>query len=116
MIIEKPYLFIVLDALDECDDREELLQILTSVSEWKAHNTHICITSRKERDIEESLLQIIDRDYIIDAQSDLVDPDIRLYIVERLSRDNSMGKWRQGSQDKEIETVLMNKANGMYVV
>lgn len=115
MINEIPRVFVVLDALDECESRKELLEILSSMSEWRAHNLHILLTSRKVRDIEDSLVQIIDNEYMICLRSELVDPDIRAYIRERLSRDKSLEKWQKGNEIEEIERILMEKADGMYV-
>jgi hypothetical protein len=47
--------FVVIDALDECTQRSELMSMLETVAGWKLHNLHLLMTSRKERDIEWSL-------------------------------------------------------------
>ena len=49
--------YIVIDALDECSDREKTLnwaKKLTSDIKRKAVNLHIVVTSRPERDIDEN--------------------------------------------------------------
>jgi ankyrin repeat domain-containing protein 50 len=112
MTTELPRIFFVLDALDECDSREELLEILSLISEWKVNNLQVLLTSRKERDIEDTLVHIVDNENIICLQSNLVDPDILVYIIERLSGDQKLKKWRK---EKKIESVLIKKAHGMYV-
>ncbi|KAF2241393.1 HET-domain-containing protein [Trematosphaeria pertusa] len=47
--------YIVLDALDECTQRQELMDVLETVAGWQLDNVHLLMTSRKERDIESSL-------------------------------------------------------------
>jgi hypothetical protein len=51
MIQETPASFIVLDALDECDDRAELLHILETMAGWQLENLHMIFTSRNDKDI-----------------------------------------------------------------
>jgi hypothetical protein len=117
IIIEIPRVFLVLDALDECDSRKVLLEVITTISDWEANNLHILLTSRKERDIQDIVEQIVRSENIVPLQSDQVDPDIRAYIVERLSKDKSLEKWHRSNEvEEEIESVLMKKAQGMYVL
>ena len=117
VIIEIPRVFLVLDALDECNSRKELLEVITSISDWKANNLHVLLTSRKERDIQDTIVQIVNSENMVHLQSDQVDPDIRAYAVERLSKDKSLEKWRKSNEvQEEIESVLMKKAQGMYVL
>ena len=117
IIIEIPRVFLVLDALDECDSRKVLLEVITTISDWEANNLHILLTSRKERDIQDIVEQIVRSENMVPLQSDQVDPDIRAYIVERLSKDKSLEKWHRSNEvEEEIESVLMKKAKGMYVL
>jgi hypothetical protein len=45
--------YIVLDALDECTDREDLLTFICDLTNSKIDGLRIMATSRRERDIEE---------------------------------------------------------------
>jgi hypothetical protein len=75
---------------------------------------HLLVTSRKEREIENSLQPLIDEGNAICLQSNLVDKDIQSYIDYRLSTDMKLKKWHQDSGIRqEIEGALMNKAQGM---
>ena len=47
--------FLILDALDECKEREELLLLLKNLTSWGTGKLHVLATSRRERDIEEAL-------------------------------------------------------------
>jgi hypothetical protein len=108
--------FVVLDALDECTQRSELMHVLENLIERQLPNMHLLMTSRKERDIEGSLEDYVSAENIICLQSDVVDRDIQRYVRQRLSDDKSLIKWRRDAASRqEIETALMRKARGMYV-
>jgi len=47
--------FLIIDALDECTSRVELLRVLQQLLHWKILNLHLMLTSRKEKDIEDVL-------------------------------------------------------------
>lgn len=102
--------FIVIDALDECQDRAELLELVKTISKWQLENLHVLATSRRERDIEESLEPLVTDQ--ISIQSKVVDSDIRTYISERLQKDLKLRKW-PANVKTEIEDTLMAKADGM---
>lgn len=101
--------FIILDALDECGERDELLQMITEVVQWKEK---ICLltTSRKERDIDECLEPLVTSQICI--QSKLVNADIHAHVNNVLQNDPKLKKWPVNVQT-EIHDSLMNGANGM---
>lgn len=103
--------FIILDALDECTDRESLLFFIRKLVSTKPQGLHVLATSRKEKDIEDELGSIAVPK--IDIQSDIVDTDIRIYIRDRMAADTRLRKWPALVQS-EITTALMDKADGMY--
>lgn len=102
--------YILLDALDECTDRDDLLEFIETLMGWNIDKLHILTTSRKENDIAASLKSLVTFQLCI--QSALVDADIRVHILERLSSDPKLKKWPPGVQ-KEIEDALMRGAKGM---
>jgi ankyrin repeat domain-containing protein 50 len=103
--------YIVLDALDECTDREDLLTFICDLTNSKVDGLRVMATSRRERDIEVQLRETVD--YNINIQSVVVDEDIQIYVRDRLETDNKLKKLPQ-SIHKEIISVMMEKANGMY--
>ena len=116
MIHQFPQAYIVLDALDECIDRAELMSTLEGIAGWRLDKLHLLVTSRRERDIESSLECLVEDRNIICLQSKLVDEDIRRYVHQRLSTDKELKKWQKDPDIVcEIETALMNGAQGMYV-
>ena len=102
--------YVLLDALDECTDREDLLEFIEVLMGWNANDLHILATSRKENDIAISLESLVTCQLCI--QSALVDPDIRVHILDKLSSDVKLKKWPVNVQ-KEIEHTLMRGAKGM---
>lgn len=113
---EFAHVYIILDALDECTQRPELMDVLEIVGGWELQNLHLLMTSRKERDIESSLESYVDEEDTICLQSDVVDKDIQRYVQYRLSEDKSLVKWHKDAAIRqEIETTLMRGACGMCV-
>lgn len=102
--------YVLLDALDECTDRENLLEFVEAFMDWRIDNLHLLVTTRKENDIARSLEPLLTEQLCI--QSALVDVDIRVHILERLSNDPKLRKWPIEVQN-EIEDVLSRGANGM---
>jgi KaiC/GvpD/RAD55 family RecA-like ATPase len=107
--------YIILDALDECADREELIAMTNQIASWQLESLHVVVTSRKERDLQSSLESLVDASNIIPLQSTVVDEDIRKYVRHRISVDKKLKKWQSGEMQKEIEVALMEGAHGMYV-
>ena len=105
--------FVILDALDECKERRRLMPNLEEMAAWKISSLHMLVTSRKERDIEDSLSTITDDEQRICIQSALVEGDIRNYVRSRIRTDRNLKKWQKPEVQTEIETVLMEKAGGM---
>jgi Cdc6-like AAA superfamily ATPase len=114
MIQEFPRSYIILDALDECTNRAELMDVLKSMTEWRLEQCHILVTSRQERDIKSSLEDLVDKQHIIHLQSKSVDQDIHTYIRQRLSHDKNLEKWQKDCDIRQaIEEALLKGAHGM---
>jgi hypothetical protein len=50
---------------------------------------------------------------MIYVQSSVIDEDIRKYVCMRLATDLKLNRWRNSAGEDEIETKLMEGANGM---
>jgi hypothetical protein len=109
--------YVVLDALDECTQRSELMDLLDTVAGWQLNNLQLLMTSRKERDIERSLEGYVEEENAVCLQRDVVDQDIQRYVQERLYNDKSLAKWnKDAAVRQEIQAALMGGARGMYVL
>ena len=106
--------FIIIDALDECKEREQLLADIQKFVEWQLEGLHILVTSRREGDIKATLDPLVNLNQNIDIQSEVVDVDIRVYVREILQGAQGLRRWRNKPlvQD-EIEKALIENANGM---
>ncbi|KAH5574501.1 hypothetical protein HBI24_193910 [Parastagonospora nodorum] len=107
--------YIVLDALDECSQRVELMHALATISNWRLENSHFVVTSRRERDIESGLAVFGVLGNSVCLSSSVVDEDIRHYVRQRLSDDLGLKKWSQDPNLREqIETALVEGSQGMF--
>ena len=105
--------FIILDALDECTDRDGLMRVLQGLSS-RGDRLHLLATSRDEKDIREGLESLCGGDNFIKIQSNLVNEDIQSYIHARLEDDSRFSKWKAVPGVKaEIEKAMMEKVDGM---
>jgi hypothetical protein len=102
--------YIVIDALDECTSREELLGLIQEIVGWNMNTLHFLVTSRKEREIEDGLKGHVSSQ--INIQSSLVATDIQIYVHEKLRLDPKWQKWPEKVR-AEIEATLMDGAHGM---
>ena len=102
--------FIVLDALDECSDRDLLLDTIEKVRGWNFSGLHLLATSRKENDIDLVIQPLATHQ--VSIQNALVDADIQVYILDRLKNDPKLKKWPTSVQ-QEIQEALLKGAQGM---
>ncbi|RAH67963.1 Pfs, NACHT and ankyrin domain protein, partial [Aspergillus aculeatinus CBS 121060] len=106
---------IVLDALDECSMRGDLLMWLETLSLSDHEGLHLLATSRKEEEIESGLGHWLECTSIILIQSHSINQDIRTYLHETLQSDRGFDRWhRRPEVLNEIEAELMLKADGMF--
>lgn len=103
--------YVVVDALDECQDRRSLLKVLKDIRSWNQKNLHIFGTSRRETDIEDVLCPLATD--MISLEEDVVDKDILTYVRYQLQHEGRLSRWSEKTQE-EIETALVNGANGMF--
>ena len=105
-------IYVVIDALDECIERDELLRITTKLIGRPTKNLCMLMTSRLEQEIEQSLGSLVTHQTAI--EKGVVDQDIRVHIQDQMTHNPRFRKW--GSSHKQgIEDALMRKTNGMCV-
>ena len=109
---EKTY--IILDALDKCEDRQELLNFVENAIRWKSQKLNVVMTSRKLKDFKVFFDTKIKEQSRLSIQNKRVDEDIRSYVHGKLQSDRRFKRW--GGQPKvreEIVTRMMEKSDGM---
>ena len=105
--------YIVIDALDECTDREKTLNWankLISDTNHKVANLHIAVTSRPERDINE-IFAALDSHYIDAGEAN--SKDIAEYL--KLRMDSKCTKYDENTLGKMGSELKKNADLGSYV-
>ena len=104
--------YIVLDALDECAERKELLKWIKDMMSWRKGKLHLSGTSRPVEDIAK-YLRSLDPDHVR-MMENLITYDIEKFIDSMLHQDNAFEHW-----DSEVKATIKNQllenAGGMYV-
>ncbi|MCJ1395190.1 hypothetical protein MMC18_008073 [Xylographa bjoerkii] len=102
--------FIIVDALDEFNDTEDLIKTLKRIVESKRERSHVLVTSQSQRSIGIELEKFVITDVVL--YGDAVDEDIELYIREKVRADSILGR-RPPHVQWNIEDALTKGANGM---
>jgi hypothetical protein len=105
--------YIIIDALDECTDREKTLhwvKKLVTDTDRKAQNLHVVVTSRPEPDIRENF-GVLHPDSI-DVGEATSNEDIMKYL--KLQMESKFKKYDEDTRNK-IEAGLAQRAEGSYV-
>ena len=104
--------FIILDALDECTEREKLLNWIHTVIFERDMNLglHLIVTSRPEQEIEDKFKSYHYLDLVKESQNH----DLVAYLDYQLQNDSDLQKWNPNTQD-HIKFTLTEQADGMYV-
>jgi hypothetical protein len=105
--------YIVLDALDECAERKDVLKWIDQTTSWRKSKLHLLATSRPEEDIAKHL-RSLDPDHV-NIKQDLVSRDIERYINKILYDEDSFGKW-DDEMKTNIKNTVLESASGMYAL
>jgi hypothetical protein len=104
--------YIIVDALDECAERKELLEWIKDMMSWRKGKLHLSGTSRPVEDIAK-YLRSLDPTHVC-MMEDIITYDIEKYIDSILHQDNAFEHW-----DNEVKATIKNQllenAGGMYV-
>lgn len=102
-----PEVFFVVDALDECSQRKQLLKILKWLE--SVPNLHLALLSRREQEIDEALSAWAQE---LPLKGIQVDKDIEDYIQQRISNSSEMQEWSEEDRLK-VKTQVKEMAGGM---
>jgi hypothetical protein len=110
-------IWIILDALDECRTRDEdtvsgFIPYIKSLRDCTA-KAHLLVTSRPEHDLRSAIESWARDSEIVPLESTRLEGDIVSYIK---AKTRQLIRWQERPDiQKEIESVLSGKADGMYV-
>ncbi|KIK94239.1 hypothetical protein PAXRUDRAFT_828201, partial [Paxillus rubicundulus Ve08.2h10] len=97
--------YILIDALDECDSQGELLDWMASLE--LTPQVHILVTSRPERIIEEGMSK--SSHVLISLSSELLDNDIKTYVDARVEASDDL----KLLMTEEMKNRLRERGDGM---
>ncbi|KZP18776.1 hypothetical protein FIBSPDRAFT_583534 [Athelia psychrophila] len=102
--------YIIVDALDECIDRERVMAWIAQLMQCKAGNMHVLVSSRREMDIEDQFDAIpgLARTPLTGARANA---DIKVFLDAMLSK---MTKWDTQTIAR-VKEALIAGADGMCV-
>lgn len=100
--------FLVIDALDECRDKEILLVWVNRTSRSRKQKLHLLLSSRHEPKIQDYFKSLEILFHVRFAQ-DVGSNDIRTYVGTELAK---MQTWKDGIRTV-VETELVQHAGGM---
>lgn len=98
MIYPLEDVYVVLDALDECQTRtglptEGLLSWMRDLLGSGQRNVHLLVTSRPEQDIQSKLNDLVYKENTTPIQSGLISGDIHAYIHTRVRQGDGLNRW-----------------------
>ena len=102
---------ILLDALDECDERTDLVSFLSDLRHESLH-TRIIFTSRDEKDIRNAFKEM--PRLCLESQSREIARDISLYVRTRLDTDPEL-LWLNSHVKAEIWQKLTTCDTGSWM-
>jgi hypothetical protein len=105
--------FIVIDALDECTELDEALDLLLALVDGSRTILSILVTSRELDDIGEALKDVPPHKLKhMSIQNRRDNADIDLFIRTQVEKNRKLRRWR--NQKSQIINVLSDGAHGMY--
>ena len=102
--------YVVIDALDECEQGEEVLQWIQELVESKDGRLHLLVSSRQDHHFRSAFKPPTTSILALDEYT--FGKDIQLYIREQLSTDPRMMRWPPSVQN-DIEQSLIANAGGL---
>lgn len=104
--------FLIIDALDECPQGENIQQTLLTALQEVQPTIHLMFTSRPHVNIATKFPKIIPLD--IRTNND----DMESYIVARMAKDHDLPDLLEGHADlqEDIKRTIVNNSSGMYVL
>ncbi|KAF7981785.1 hypothetical protein HWV62_31871 [Athelia sp. TMB] len=103
------HVYLMIDSLDECGDRAELLAWIRSTATWNIHGLHVLFTSRPETDIVQGLVSVVGLCRVqIDASTS--QKDIEVFLDAQLANRNM---WNEKTRQL-VKVTLADRADGMF--
>jgi hypothetical protein len=103
--------YIIVDAVDECTDREDLLAGLNALQSLSDLKVNILVASRGENDIKDAFDGLPS---LLIKESDIAS-DVELYVLSEMEKRKSL-KGKPDVVKSRIKSALVKGAKGMCVI
>jgi hypothetical protein len=113
LLASSPRTYIVIDALDECSERDRLTEVIRHLVEI-LERVNVLATSRREQGLLEGLDGSMDVQIDL-SQEDGIEIDIDFHVRKSLENDKKLRKWKSLLKE-EILNALVQGAHGMYYI
>ncbi|KAF8184630.1 hypothetical protein K438DRAFT_1837602 [Mycena galopus ATCC 62051] len=100
--------YIVLDALDECDDFNQLVNLISTLREWTETPLHLFITSQPRQIFTEGFRGIP----CIALKFNVTQEDIKFFVASEIQTNPKLKIWRRKAEN--ITDRVVRKSNGMF--
>ena len=104
--------YIVIDSLDECVEKDDLLRWIQSMTSMTSGKLHLMLTSRPEPEIKRGL-SCLSGCQKVDIINQSVVIDIAAYLDAELAK---MHKWNKPGEKVAIKDALVDGSDGMWAV
>jgi hypothetical protein len=102
--------YLVIDALDESTELEDMLKLISDIRSWDEDHMHIIVTSRLESKIEDLLSTAATASLCLDEF--VMAEDLSFYIASQLKEDSKLARWPPDVQET-IRHSLVKDSRGM---
>jgi hypothetical protein len=101
---------VVVDALDECSEPEQLVQFIGEMRSWETTGLRLLVVSRQHFEGTDALEEL--QPAHVSIQDEVANNDILTFVQEMLNKDVKLKHWPLKVKN-EIETALVSKSSGM---
>lgn len=105
------HFYLVVDAFDECKEKQQFLSFLNTVATWQFPQTHIAVTSRTDIDTEIRNRKWSCSKMIVEEH--LVDADVKKHVQATLEDDEILNRW-DPEQQRLIAKSLIEGTKGNF--
>jgi hypothetical protein len=99
--------YIVLDALDECNDFDQAIDLISTLRKWSETPLHLLMGSQTRQ----SFTKAFKGTPRIDVNFDVTQEDIKLFVADEIRSKSQLKIWR--SQVDRVTELVARKSNGM---
>ncbi|KAJ7208577.1 ankyrin repeat-containing domain protein [Mycena pura] len=103
--------YIILDALDECDNYDQIVTFVQKIVSWPSIRLHVLVASQP-RDIFATGFASLDNLLKIRIQKDMTSHDITLFVSSSLASSSRLKAWK--SKSDTITSRIVGRSAGMF--